>query len=221
MSEEKSGVTKDIEELVNKTIEANRFFLSEGANIFKQFTSQSNNTKPAGFVQPEALTNAFNAYLKLNLQHAKNLIDLGVGIAKQSITKDTVPGEATEPDIATPAFILKAETIAGDKANLQFVLDNVKTDVVICQLVNTDYTFENDTTVQKKFTTIFNPQSFELKPGGVQTVKIEIATDKTAGPGTYISNVQVKGFEPAFFSIQLTLKENKPQQKGNGRKQTK
>ncbi|WP_462251929.1 COG1470 family protein [Ferruginibacter sp.] len=222
MSEEKSAVAKDIEELVNKTIEANKFFMSEGTNILKHFTNQNTNNKSANFIQPDTITNVFNAYLKLNLQHAKNLIDLGVGLVKQSVTPANDSAAANETTaVAEPAFILKADVFAGDKAQLQFVLDNVKDEVVLCKLVNSEYKAENKKGEQKKISTSFDPQSFELKPGGAQTVKIVVTTDKNCEPGNYTSNAQVQGFEPAFFSIALTIKEKQQQQKVNGRKKQK
>jgi hypothetical protein len=222
MSEEKTGLAKDIEELVNKTIEANKFFMSESSNILKHFTNQDTKNKSANFIQPDTISNAFNAYLKLNLQHAKNLIDLGVGLVKQSVTPASEPAAANETaTVAEPAFILTAEVLAGDKAQLQFVLDNVKDQTVLCKLVNTDYTAQNKTLEPKKISTRFVPQSFELKPGGAQTVKIVVTTDKHCEPGSYTSNVQVQGFEPAFFSITLTIKENQQQQKVNVRKKQK
>lgn len=58
----------------------------------------------------------------------------------------------------------------------------------------------------------FNPQAFELKPGESKPVNIHIKIPENTLPGFYYCKVQVKGFEPSYFAIQLTItaKQNTP-----------
>jgi uncharacterized membrane protein len=58
---------------------------------------------------------------------------------------------------------------------------------------------------------VFTPQSFNLKTNDRQKVDIEISIPAGITAGIYECNVQVKGFEPAFFNVLITVKE--PSQK--------
>jgi hypothetical protein len=219
MSEEKSAFTKDIEELVNKSIEANKVFMNEGTRLVKEFSSKAGNKEPVNLFQPELISNAFNAYAKLNLQHLKNMIDLGVSLAKQAGTPkqqdNSGTSKSTEPG---PAFILKGAAEAGSKTSLQFVIDNVKEQDSSCTLANTDYTLQTDFSVHQSFVTSFTPQSFVLKPAASQTVMIDISIPSKTLPGLYVSNVQVKGFEPTYFSIHLSITEKQKKKTTDGSK---
>ena len=223
MSEEKSSLTKDIEELVSKSIEANKIFLGEGTRLVKQFSNKAGNKEPVNLFQPELITKVFNAYTKLNIQHLKNVIDLGVSLAKQAGTKE--PEEknksANEAQDAGPAFVLKGEVLPGSKTTLPFLIDNVKEQSATCMLVNTDFILQSDTSVHKDFKTNFTPQSFVLKPGASQSVNIEISIPANTSPGQYISNVQVQGFEPTYFSIYLTITEKQSKTSANGSRKGK
>jgi hypothetical protein len=76
-------LAKDIEELVSKSIEANKVFMSEGTRMLKQFTVSGNKQKPFT-LNANFLTDAFNAYARMNIQHMKNMLDLSVSLFKQA-----------------------------------------------------------------------------------------------------------------------------------------
>ena len=223
MSEEKSSFTKDIEDLVSKSIEANKVFLSESTRMVKQFTDKSARKENINIFQPDLISNAFNAYAKLNIQHLKNMIDLGVSLAKQTGTQQTADNSAKAGATADPgpAFVLNGTAEAGSKATLHFLLDNVKLEAATCRLVNSDYTLQADSSVQQVFKTIFLPQSFVLNPAESQTVNIEISIPAKTKPGIYAGNVQVEGFEPAFFSMYITVNEKQPKTSVNGNRKSK
>lgn len=207
MSEDKSSFSKDIEELINKSIEANKIFINEGSRLVKEISNKAANKEPINLFQPQMITDVFTAYTKLNIQHLKNVIDLGITLAKKAgatKTEDNSPANTTEPG---PAFILKTTADAGTKASLHFLIDNVKEQPVTCNLVNTDYILQADFSVRPDFKTTFTPQSFVLQSAANQTVIISIIIPARTTPGLYISNVQVQGFEPTFFSIYLTVNE--------------
>ncbi len=223
MSEEKSSFTKDIEELVTKSIEANKIFLAEGTRLVKQFGNKKGAQEKINIFQPELISNIFNAYTKLNIQHLKNAIDLGVSLVKQSGSKEREYNSANndKTEEATPAFIIKSTAYSGTDAILQFLLDNTKEQEVTCKLVTTDYTKQADPQVRCVFKTSFSPQSFVLQPAASQTVNIDISIPTNATPGIYISNVQVQGFEPAYFSIYLTIIQKQTKTPTNERRKGK
>lgn len=210
MSDAKSSLAKDIEELVSKSIEANKVFMSEGTRMLKQFTVSGNKQKPFR-LNANFLTDAFNAYARMNIQHMKNMVDLSVSLFKQAgaPTNDTATEDVAVE--ASPSFTLTAETEAGNKVALSFLLDNIKEEEVNCTLINTPYHLLNDNNTIANFDTLFTPQSFNLKTNDRQKVDIEISIPAGITAGIYECNVQVKGFEPAYFNVLITVKE--PSQK--------
>jgi len=211
-----NSLAKDIEELVNKSIEANKIFLSEGSRIVRQFTTPGEK-KTTNIFQANFLSEAFNAYTKLNIQYLKNMVDLGVSMVKKAGVQPTPGPDATAED-AAPAFVLEAEADAGSAIRLSFLLDNIKPETVLVTLVYSPYIFNGPDFLEENFDTGFSPQSFSLPAGEQQRIYIDITVPDTAKPGVYISNVKVEGFEPAFFSIRLNVKEKLNKKAPNGRK---
>lgn len=208
MSDAKTSLTSDIQELISKSVEANKVFMTEGTRMLKQFTL-SGNKQNAFALNTNFLTDAFNAYAKMNIQHMKNMLDLSVLLFKQAgaTTSDTSAQNTTE-ETAAPSFTLTAETTAGSKASLSFLLDNIKPEDVTCTLVNSSYHLQNDNNSIANFETLFTPQAFNLKTNERQKVEIEISIPANISAGVYESNVQVKGFEPAYFNMLITVKES-------------
>ena len=213
-----NSLAKNIEELVNKSIEANKVFMNEGSRILRQFTTPGEKKTPNIF-QANFLSNAFTAYTKLNIQYLKNMVDLGVSIVQKAGVQPSSSTEATleKEQMSAPSFILDAEAEVGSNISISFLLDNIKQEAVLCKLVNSTYVFSLDDLVEENFITGFTPQSFHLPAGEQQRISIDIAIPFTTKPGVYLSNVKVQGFEPAHFSIRLNVKE-KPT---NGRKKAR
>jgi hypothetical protein len=216
-----TSLAKDIEELVNKSIEANKVFVNEGSRLLRQFTTPGEKKTPNIF-QANFLTDAFNAYTKLNIQYLKNMVDLGVSMVQKAGVQPTnaeAPIETTEAP--PPSFVLDAEAEAGSNISISFLLDNIKKEAVLCTLVNSPYVFSLDDLIAENFITGFSPQSFTLSAGEQQRISIDIAIPFTTKPGVYISNVKVQGFEPAHFSIRLNVKEKPNKIAPNGRKKAR
>ena len=220
--DKQNSLAKDIEELVNKSIEANKIFLSEGSRIVRQFTKPGEK-KTANIFQANFLTEAFNAYTKLNIQYLKNMVDLGVSMVKKAGVQPTTDGEVKgeNKETSAPSFVLEAEAEAGSNVSLSFLLDNIKEEAVLCKLVNSPYIFNADVSAEENFITGFSPQSFKLATGEQKRIHIDIAIPGTVAPGVYISNVKVEGFEPAYFSIRLNVKETPIKKAPNGSKKAR
>jgi len=144
----------------------------------------------------------FDAYSSLNIQYVKNLMDLGVSLTR-SFTKDQTDSEEPE-EKQEPAFVLQGEGKSGDKIVLQFVLDNSKIEEVNCTLINSRFR-QIGKMEEVEFDLLFSPQVFLLMPGASQTVDIHISIPTKTEAAIYHSHVQVKGFEPAYFSIQISV----------------
>lgn len=221
MSNEKETFTKVFGDLLTKSIEANKVFLNEGARFIKQLSNQD--FKPTNIFQRELLSNTINEYVKLNLNHFNNLVDLGLNFIKNvNNTESDHSQNRDEADVTnTPSFVLEKETEAGQSVSFQFLLDNVKEAPVTCRLIHTGFSLQADPTSIKDFKTGFTPQTFDLKAGESKSVSITIHIPDETLPGLYINKVQVKGFEPAYFSIQITVTRTQKKQTRNGGKKEK
>lgn len=211
MSDTTSTFIKEIETLVRKSAEANKAFLTEGTKFIRQLGSSTGKENVS--IQTDLLKDAFNAYVKLNIQHAGHLIDLGLELTKRfNGTVETPPepanGSPDQEDVSKPAFILKATAPAGTTAKVLFMVDSDKKDPMMCKLVQTDFVYQKDFGVKPGFRTTFIPGTFELLPSGSQKVEIQVKIPATARPGMYESHLQIQGFEEAFFSLFITVSEN-------------
>jgi hypothetical protein len=210
MESSKTSLTSEIEELVKKAAEANKVFINEGAKLVQQMGKNTSGKQQIPSVQPELLMDVFNSMVKLNIQHTSKLIDIGISFAKK-ITgqEEDVTEQVFKDDTHTgthqPAFELRAEIKAGETTTVPFLLDNIKKETVICQLVQSDFVHQSDASIKPGFQADFHPQSFPLEPSETKKVNIIVATQADAAPGVYLCHVQVLGFEPAFFSLYLTV----------------
>lgn len=220
MNNEKETFTKVFEEALNKSIEANKVFLNESSRFFRQLGSKPAANRFALF-QGDAMSNAFAEYMKLNLQHFNNLVDLGINFMRKINDTATDAGEQTSQSEPTdaPSFVLEKEAEAGQPVHFQFVLDNVKQQTATCQLVNTGFTGPSPQSVMNNFKTEFNPPVFNLKAGESRSIDIHVHIPADALPGLHTTRVQVKGFEPAYFSILLTVIEPQKQPTPDGGKE--
>ncbi|MDN3724458.1 hypothetical protein QRD02_08685 [Aequorivita sp. SDUM287046] len=228
MAKEKDDFSRDMEDIFRKTIEINKQYLKHGTDLFKDFGTSGRELKNFNVLQPDVMMGAFTSFTKMNLDHYKNMMDLGFAITKKAFnpSAENSSGEA-DGNHEEPSFILSATTHAGKSVDLQFLLDNIKNEEVLCQLVNSEFVNEADSQISLNLPTTFKPQSFNLAPGISKRVDIHIAVNDDLRLGTYQSSVQVQGFEPAYFLIKLTIEEesaqtpiaNPPKNSGNGRQQ--
>lgn len=229
MSKEKDDFSKDVESIFRKTVEINKQYLKQSTALFKEFGSSGRELKNFNLLQPETMMGAFTSFTKMNLDHYKNMMDLGFALTKKAFDPAATDATNEEDDSPEePSFVLSATTFPGGMVDFQFILDNDKKEQAVCQLVNSEYVDETKPDNSQSFLTTFRPQAFQLAPGISQTVHINISINKDINLGTYQSKVQVLGFEPSYFLITLTIAEKpdnstiaKPIKKtGNGR-QTK
>lgn len=210
MDEQKTSITQDLEHLFKKTTDANKVFFTEGAKFIKQLSSSKIKSSDLVTSQKELFKDAVNLFVKLNIQHASNLIDLGTAISKKLNQQTGAPQDETQQQQgssanSTPAFILNVSGNAGTTANAQFLLDSDKKDPVVCNLKQTEYILQSDNSVKAIFETVFFPQSFTVYFGTPQKIEIAIRIPGDAAEGVYLSNIQAEGFEHIFFSLYLTI----------------
>lgn len=227
---EQTSITQDLESLFKKTTEANKIFFSESAKFIKNISSSNIKGEDIFANQSKLFKDALNLFVKLNIQHTSNLLDLGVAITKKMNPQADDTDTAGEDDIdAKPAFILNVSAAAGTTAITQFLLDSNKSEPIQCNLKQTDYTSQDDPSIAVVFDTRFAPQSFQLNVGEPQKVEITIAIPADAKEGIYLSNIQVDGFEHTYFSLFINVtpyretkaKSQKPDTSSKTRKKKK
>jgi hypothetical protein len=218
MGDEKTTFSKSFETLLNKSIEANKILISEGTQMFKKFTStEKQHKKNINIFQNELLTKTFNDYVKMNVSHFNNLIDLGLSFVKNINSNPDVKQDENDAD-SDPSFILEQTSEEGNVVSFKFLLDNIKNETVKCHFVYSEYILQSDSSIQKDFATEFYPQTFELSTGEAKPISISINIPDNTTPGLYKSKVQVKGFEPAYFAIQITVTKKTKKTVANERK---
>lgn len=210
MSDKQDTIANDLNDIVKKMVEINTQYFKEGSNLVGQIGRSGKQAKTINPFQPELITGALTALAKLNLNHYKNVVDLGFEFSKKIINNDLgathVSEEKTE---VKPAFVLKEEVVVGSSVVLQFALDNTKTEEATCTFKNLEFINEKDPNDTHHFKTTFTPQAFKINAGDSQAIKIEVKVGAKVNPGNYVSKVQIIGFDAAHFLIHLSV-INKP-----------
>jgi hypothetical protein len=210
MSEKPPSITQELEQLFQKTAEANKIFFTESTRFVQQLGSSNQSGEDLFNKQKQLFGDALKSLVQLNIQHASNLLDLGIAVAKRfnqsSNTSGTDVAATNEnPVVTEPAFVLTAVASPGGTASVQFMLDSSKAEPVSCKLVKNKFILQEDSSVQTDFETQFSPQSFQLLPGEQQRVEISVHVPEDTRPGIYTSDIRVEGFEHIFFSLNLTI----------------
>lgn len=213
MEKEKDDFSKDVENILRKSIEINKHYLKQSTELMRVFGQSGGKMKNLNIFQPKLVLGALTSFTNMNLDHYKNMLDLGFALTKEALSSNEEGNtpQNEDPPIEEPSFTLSATVAAGDEVNLQFLLENVKKEEAICELVHSEYVNVENRESSFNIPTFFRPQSFQLAPGISQTVVINIAVDAHVPLGVYESKVKVIGFEPSYFLIQLTVTEKEPE----------
>lgn len=229
MSNEQNDFTKNFEGIITKTIEINKQYLKQGSELVKQLSKTNNKGKNLTVPKSDVIMGAFTAFTKLNLDHYQNIVNLGFAFFKKVVDENESSQNSSGENFKNeekrneePAFILKQSVQAGTTVRLQFLLDSVKEEDVICELKNSNFINEKGAIDDTQgFKTIFQPQSFQLKTGKNQSITIDVSVDSKIKPGIYLSRGIVLGFEPAYFLIKLNVLKKPTKSNTDGRKKKK
>src|SRR5215217_879284 len=117
MSDQQSSITQELEHLFKKTTAANKIFLSESGKFIRQLSSSKIKKEDLFTTQKQLLKDAVNLFVKLNIQHTSNLIDLSVAITKrlnQNLSsKENDSTQQNFPGDNKPAFVLNVSGAPG------------------------------------------------------------------------------------------------------------
>jgi hypothetical protein len=201
---------KSLEELLRHSLELNKKYLGAGMNVLRHMSKSENVRKDLFRLTPGIYSRAMNSFAKMNLEYYNKMLEFGLSIADEFLRR----GEGSETSTG-PSFVLSGSGRPGEVVTLQFVLENTKSEQVQCELVSTAFIEENHPENIAGIQASFAPQSFVQQPGESNTVSISIHVLHNTRPGTYISDVNVVGFEPSYFSIVITVEP--PQQSAHAK----
>ncbi|MGB5943671.1 MAG: hypothetical protein WBG71_12385 [Leeuwenhoekiella sp.] len=192
-------VKTPFEDLFRQTLELNRKYMSQGFKMLGTVTGQQQKGKNPFVFKPEVYGKAFSAVAKMNLEYYNRMMELGLTVVDEMVKDPKVE----KPPGAAPAFELQGTGKPGETIQLEFVLENTKSETAHCELVNTSFTDAEGNEATPAISTTFTPQSFSQEPGETTTVSIALEVPEALPINTYDSAVTVVGFEPAFFKITL------------------
>lgn len=228
MGEQNKELTDEIQQLFQKTAEANKFFISEGSKLITQISTGKIPANKLAAVQKDFWTDAFQTVVKLNIQYTSSLLDIGRAFTQelnQRLQKDengepakTQESERKESEAMQPAFVLHAKAAPGTTAFAHFLLDNNHPETVSCTLEPATFILAEDPQVKKDFNTTFSPQTFKLIPGVPQKVEINVDIPAKTKPGNFACNIVVDKNQGSYFTLYIQVTTDKEKNEENSTK---
>lgn len=211
---EEGSFTDNMGNLFKKATEVNQKLFSEAVKAMQGFSSKGPEVENRMANSQEQFGKAFEKLLKINLDYAASMVELGLSVANE-LTQQKAASPQPPPEPATdansaaakPAFILQVAGRPGDIATAQFMLDSDKDVPIRCAFRRSAFVQEGSPDVPHDFETSFAPQDFELAPRASVKVEVTIQIPDAQPYGRYGAHVVVDGFEHTHFSILLTVSE--------------
>ncbi len=198
--------TKNIEDISRQIADINKDYLHQTVSIIEQLKSGSVQNKITNINQ-DVIADVFNGIVKLNLEYYGKLMNFGL-----SVTKQVLGAEDQQTD---SAFTLSGSGLAGSSIQMSFVLDNTKNEKALCELQCSLFSNIDNQTETEEIQAFFKPQSFELNSGESAQVTVICEVARNIPSGTYYATVRVQGFEPAYFTIVLTIDSDQTNSENN------
>lgn len=196
------NLTKNAEEISKQLLDINRKYINKSMGVIGKLKDFSPKEKITNIDQ-NMISDVFGGIVKLNLEYYSKLVDFGFAVTDQILFSNP---KQTEEE-TTSSFTLTGTGKPGSSVELQFVLDNSKTETVTCTLENSVFINIDDQSETSEINLSFEPQSFELKEGQSQTIQIKADLSKKISDGTFFSHVKVAGFEPAYFTVVIHVEK--------------
>lgn len=195
-----ANINQSAEDITQQVLDINKKYVQKGIGLIGKLTESSATDKIANINQ-DTLVGIFTGLVKLNLEYYSKVMDFGFEVTNQLLSSSK--SESTES-----SFTVSGNVQPGPSVELSFVLDNTKNENVLCQLESTSFLDATSQQESNDISVLFSPQSLELQPGASAQILIICSAGKQIVPGTYYSYAKVTGFEPAYFTIVLTIEKN-------------
>ncbi|WP_404986733.1 hypothetical protein ACI513_06920 [Chryseobacterium sp. M5] len=193
------NMTKNMEDITKQVLDINRNYINKSIDVIG-LLKEAGSSKKITNINQDLVADIFNGIVKLNLEYYAKLVDFGFSVTNQILSP-------SQESSTGSSFTLSGKVKPGEMITLQFVLDNPKSEAVLCELQYSFFLNIDDQTENLEISAKFSPQSFQLEPEKSMTIDILCPVSKTSKLGTYYSHVKVVGFEPAYFTIILTIEK--------------
>ncbi|MEG1592086.1 hypothetical protein [Chryseobacterium sp.] len=193
------NMAKNMEDITKQVLDINRNYINKSIDVIG-LLKEAGNAKKITNINQDLVVDVFNGIVKLNLEYYAKLVDFGFSVTNQILSP-------SQESSTGSSFTLSGKVKPGEIITLQFVLDNPKSEAVLCELQYSSFLNIDDQTENPEISATFSPQSFELEPEKSMTIDISCPVSKASKLGTYFSHVKVLGFEPAYFTIILTIEK--------------
>ena len=194
-----------MEDITKQVLDINRKYINKSIDVIGKLKNNSAKDQITNINQ-DLIADVFNGIVKLNLDYYSKLIDYGFSLTNQILTSS-----AEEKEEAGSSFTLSGKGIPGSSIDISFVLDNSKSEKVFCQLESTSFVSIDDQTENAEISVSFKPQSFDLEAGKSENISVLCRVSEKSASGTFYCYARVIGFEPAYFTIVLTIEQNTKQ----------
>lgn len=195
------NITQNVEDITKQVLDINRKYINKSVDIIGKLKNGAAAEKITNIDQ-DLIADVFAGIVKLNIDYYSKLMDYSFSITDRILSPQT-----TEEEVGS-SFTLSGKGNPGATIEMGFVLDNSKEEKVFCELQSTRFINADDETENPEISVSFQPQSFELEAGGAANIGVICNISKEAATGTFHSFVKVLGFEPAYFTIVITIEKN-------------
>lgn len=195
------NITQNVEDITKQVLDINRKYINKSVDIIGKLKNGAAAEKITNIDQ-DLIADVFAGIVKLNIDYYSKLMDYSFSITDRILSPRT-----TEEEVGS-SFTLSGKGNPGATIEMEFVLDNSKKEKVFCELQSTKFINSDDETENSEISVSFQPQSFELESGGAANIGVICNISKEAAAGTFHSFVKVLGFEPAYFTIVITIEKN-------------
>lgn len=195
------NITQNVEDITKQVLDINRKYINKSVDIIGKLKNGAAAEKITNIDQ-DLIADVFAGIVKLNIDYYSKLMDYSFSITDRILSPQT-----TEEEVGS-SFTLSGKGNPGATIEMGFVLDNSKEEKVFCELQSTRFINADDETENPEISVSFQPQSFELESGGAANIGVICHISKETATGTFHSFVKVLGFEPAYFTIVITIEKN-------------
>lgn len=202
-----TNITQNLEGITKQLLDNNRNYINKSIDAIGKLKNSP--TQKITNINQDLIADVFNGIVKLNLDYYSKLIDYGFSVTNKILSApENRLGENEEQG---SSFTLAGKGNAGSSIDISFVLDNSKSEKAFCQLENTPFVSIDEHKENPDITVSFQPQSFDLEAGKSESISVLCSVSEKSAAGTFYSYARVIGFEPAYFTIVLTIEQNTKQ----------
>jgi len=205
---------KFMDDLANAYSEAakrNADALKQGFDLIRESMSLPYDLSRIVAESNSTLSRGFADYVKLNIEHASHLLDLGREMSKEMMSALERSGWQTrasgeQPEQAPNVSVLQMTGYAGDMCKAVFILESRKSGPVMAKIFHSRFVnMEDDSPVT--IPVIFDPAEITVKPDEAIRITLKAGIPDNIPQGAYESMVWIDGFPEISLKVHLKVYE--------------